>query len=344
MRKPLFALLILLAIPVSGIALNTVATGFQVGSSQVTIDAHGTCKRVSATDGTLYFVPTNTSAEWSAFRANKPAGVNTTACDPVRIYLTSGTTWTVPADWNSASNTIEVIGGGGGGGGGNRGARGYVSGSGGGGGGYSKRENIVFVPGSDVEYQIGAGGAGGTKYTNGSPGGDTFMACEASEGCDFFGGSSFIIYAKGGSAGLYPSRSAPNLGGQASAGVGSVKYSGGSGENGISGYAGHGAGGGGGGGAAGINGGGVSAVSLSGGSGDAGVGGQGGNPTMPGGQGTEWNSSYGSGGGGGGGQLASGITAGQGGGLYGAGGGGAIDTVSGGNGSSGIIVITYMPQ
>jgi hypothetical protein len=29
------------------------------------------------------------------------------------IYLTSGSTWTVPSDWNSANNTIEVIGGGG---------------------------------------------------------------------------------------------------------------------------------------------------------------------------------------------------------------------------------------
>ena len=32
---------------------------------------------------------------------------------PVTIFLTSGTSWTVPSDWNSANNTIEVIGGGG---------------------------------------------------------------------------------------------------------------------------------------------------------------------------------------------------------------------------------------
>ncbi len=30
------------------------------------------------------------------------------------IFLTSGTSWTVPSDWNNAANTIEVIGGGGG--------------------------------------------------------------------------------------------------------------------------------------------------------------------------------------------------------------------------------------
>src|SRR3989344_3853059 len=32
-----------------------------------------------------------------------------------RGYLTSSTSWTVPSDWNSSSNYIEVIGGGGGG-------------------------------------------------------------------------------------------------------------------------------------------------------------------------------------------------------------------------------------
>ena len=49
------------------------------------------------------------------------------------IVLTrdAGTAWPVPADWNNASNTIELIGGGGGGSAGDRGAN---SGGGGGGG------------------------------------------------------------------------------------------------------------------------------------------------------------------------------------------------------------------
>ena len=34
-----------------------------------------------------------------------------------QIFLTSGTTWTVPEDWNSSSNTVELLGAGGGGGG-----------------------------------------------------------------------------------------------------------------------------------------------------------------------------------------------------------------------------------
>lgn len=36
-----------------------------------------------------------------------------THAEDVVIFLASGTAWQVPANWNSASNTIEVIGGGG---------------------------------------------------------------------------------------------------------------------------------------------------------------------------------------------------------------------------------------
>jgi hypothetical protein len=72
------------------------------------------------------------------------------------IFLTSGTSWTVPADWNNSNNTIEVIGGGGGG---------EVSvanvGTGGGGGGYSKITNLALTGGASVTINIGSGGAGG---------------------------------------------------------------------------------------------------------------------------------------------------------------------------------------
>lgn len=39
------------------------------------------------------------------------------------VFLTTGTTWTVPADWNNLSNYIETVGGGSGGGGGGQLAR-----------------------------------------------------------------------------------------------------------------------------------------------------------------------------------------------------------------------------
>src|ERR1019366_5704547 len=55
------------------------------------------------------------------------------------IFITSGTTWTVPSDWNSSNNTIEAIGGGGGGA---DGSGSNVNGAGGAGGDYAKVSNV----------------------------------------------------------------------------------------------------------------------------------------------------------------------------------------------------------
>src|SRR5437867_6399087 len=88
------------------------------------------------------------------------------------IFLTSGSTWTVPPDWNSASNTIEVIGGGGGGSGGSSSNEG---GDGGGGAAYSKITNLALTPGATVTYAVGAGGAGGAPGAHGGDGGDTYF-------------------------------------------------------------------------------------------------------------------------------------------------------------------------
>src|SRR2546428_643566 len=65
-----------------------------------------------------------------------------------RLFLTSGTSWIVPTDWNSDPNTIEVVGGGGG-------APYRHQGGGGGGGAYSRIENLHLVPGAVVQYTIG---------------------------------------------------------------------------------------------------------------------------------------------------------------------------------------------
>src|ERR1039458_5344659 len=62
------------------------------------------------------------------------------------IFLSStNASYTVPSDWNSANNTIEVIGAGGGG-------SDSVSGvgSGGGGGAYSKSVNITLTPSGTI--------------------------------------------------------------------------------------------------------------------------------------------------------------------------------------------------
>lgn len=57
---------------------------------------------------------------------------------PVQIILTSGTFWTVPADWNSANNKVECIGAGRSGG-----------------GAYAWKNNLTLTPGTNVTYQIG---------------------------------------------------------------------------------------------------------------------------------------------------------------------------------------------
>ena len=76
---------------------------------------------------------------------------------PTIVFLTNTalTTWTVPSDWNNATNIVECIGGGGGGtdGGGN-------VGTGGEGGHYARSKNLTLTPGATVNIAIGAGGAG----------------------------------------------------------------------------------------------------------------------------------------------------------------------------------------
>src|SRR5437868_308834 len=101
-----------------------------------------------------------------------------------QIFLTSGTTWTVPNDWVNSNNTIEVIGGGGGGGGGfqqSTGNGGY-GGGGGGGGGYSKAVNVTLTPGAVVGINIGTAGSGGASSANGTAGTDTYL-CNSTASC-----------------------------------------------------------------------------------------------------------------------------------------------------------------
>lgn len=270
------------------------------------------------------------------------------------VFLTTGTSWTVPSDWNSSQNTVEVIGGGGGGGPGGSGFNGYLGmgGAGGGGGAYAIA-SANLTPGSTVSYRIGAGGVAGLwaqgAGTTGGAGGDTYFngsSCTGSSVC-----------ARGGGGGIYgtpptnqgwvnPAENPANIapGGTVGAGTG---YTGGNGGLDGGSWA-----GGGGGGAAGLNGAGNSADATIAGSGDAGLGGAAGYNGV-GGNGTEWSSSpaYGSGGGGAVTQAFSGV--GNRGGYYGAGGSGGAGGANtsctpwcqaggnGGTGTPGLIVIKY---
>ncbi len=109
---------------------------------------------------------------------------------PKKIFLTAGSSWTVPADWNSANNTVEVIGGGGGGAAGQPAP--VYSGGAGGGGAYAKRSNVVLTPGASVTYRVGPAG------TASGAGGDTYF-CNSASNCASIAGTAVVAGAKGGS-------------------------------------------------------------------------------------------------------------------------------------------------
>lgn len=120
--------------------------------------------------------------------------------------------WTAPEGVTEV--TAEVWGAGGGGGGQNLASDG---GGGGGGGGYS-RSTLTVVPLQIYSASVGQSGSGGVGVA-GTNGGDTWFS------------SSLILLAKGGTSGS-PSPGIPpsgGLGGQAAAGIGNVKFSGGNG-------------------------------------------------------------------------------------------------------------------
>lgn len=237
------------------------------------------------------------------------------------VFLTSGTSYARPADWNDASNSIEAIGGGGGGGGGTSDpCLGFTSGNGGGAGAYAKVSNQTLA--ASTAYAIGAGGTGTTGASigvpNGNPGGNTTWA-------------STIVVAKAG---------VNTVGGTTAASTGTVKFAGGNAGSGAA-AATSGAGGG----AGGPNAAGNNASGTTGGRGDGTFGGLGGTLNNNGAAGAEYTATAGgtAGSGGGGGSSSSGAVGGRAGGLYGAGGSGSGGGSTAGNGAQGIIIVTYTP-
>ena len=216
------------------------------------------------------------------------------------IFLTSGSSWTVPVDWSS-TNTIECLGSGG------IGTSNGTYGGGGGGGAYAKISGFSATPGSSIPYQVGTGGGSLPTYFNST---STVLA-------DY--GRSSIGSVTGGSGGL------------AANSVGTVVYSGGNGGS-TSGGAVAGAGGGGSAGpsGAGKNGGNVTNSSYSG----AGGGGANGGSSTAGGNGTATTSGAGGAGTGGTGG-GTGVTSGAGNnGTLGGGGSGGQYNYTGGNGGA----------
>lgn len=234
------------------------------------------------------------------------------------IALTAGSTWVVPDDWNSATNTIEVIGGGGGGD-----SAGGAD-AGGGGGAYAKKDNVVLTPGATVTIAIGSGGPAGSPATSG---GDTYV-CDSTSNCASISGTAVVVGAKGGGG---ASGQTQGSGGAAGSSKGDVTYSGGDGGAGVN------WGGSGGGGAAGPNGDGAAgSTAFSGGQGAGGGGGSGGgtagSPGSTNNGGAGGNNDAGSGSGAGG---TSGSQAGSSGSNGGGGGGGYGGATNGAGGDGG---------
>lgn len=127
------------------------------------------------------------------------------------VVFTASGSWLCPIGVTSID--VEAWGGGGSGG-----VTKTQRACGGGGGGYSKKTGITVIPGNSYTINVGTGGAGvsgASAESNGNPGGDSY-----------FNNVSTVL-AKGGQAGSFGNAIGPALGGQASAGVGDVKHSGG---------------------------------------------------------------------------------------------------------------------
>ena len=338
-----------------GTTHSTTLTGLSNGSSYTTyVKCKDTAGNISTDSSTAYSV------------ASGGGGGS-----PITIVLTSGTSWTVPANWNNANNTIELIGAGAGGASGGS-ANGGVIGAGGGGGKYGKKTNVTLAPGTAVVIQVGRGGSAGVgNDVNGTAGGDTIFNSAATTvaGC-----SGSAICVQGGQAPTGTTFTVGGAGGSTSFGINSGANGGAGGAGGtISGMPGGGgsggplgagakggdgdvaggstqAGSGGGGadnGSAGIQApdGGTAGAGGTNGSG-VGGGGTGGSSHSNGGAGTNentWGVGIGPGGGGGGGGNASPGGNGGPGAIGGGGGGGSWRATSGGAGGNGIIVITYTP-
>lgn len=119
--------------------------------------------------------------------------------------------WTVPATWNSANNSIHAIGGGGFGG---FESGSFNGGSGGGGGAYSGIANLALTPAASISYRVGAGGTDAGSVN----GGDTW-----------FNGATLAASSVGAKGGTAASFRTPGTGGAAASGVGTTKHSGGNG-------------------------------------------------------------------------------------------------------------------
>lgn len=288
-----------------------------------------------------------------------------------QITNTATTSWTVPSDWDSASNKIHLFGGGGGGRTGATSGNNRAAGGGGGGGGYTLVEDFSASPGTSITIAVGAAGTSGAPPTAGgnttwnaganvAGGGQPGTATTTPTSAGGAGGTGTYAGGSGG-AGAFGTAASTGYGGGGGGGAGGPNGNGGNGGAGFgSSITANIAGGGGGGNGGGTNGGNASAATggtggnnflgtgggattnadgLLGGGGAGGIGGLGGR----GGSGFDVLNSVGGGGGNAGSRGSAGA------GLYGGGGAGGQVTTTGGSGGvtnagQGAIIIEYFPK
>jgi hypothetical protein len=307
---------------------------------------------------------------------------SSTSSPQTAYLLTSGTTFTVPSDWNNSNNNIYMIGAGGGGASAAVSGNNRAAGGGGGGGAYTQLTNFIAAPSSSITYSIGTSGNIGANGGNTTWNSGTYAANGG------FGGTSATTPTSAGGAGgtaqtvsgIITAAFAGGNGGAgafgtaASTGYGAGGGGGAGGANGVGRNGGTGigssttasiAGGGGGANGGGSNGGnaalaslgaggnnfngtgGATTTSAAGTNGGGGAGGESSRGGTAGGNGIDILNSFGGGGGRGG--NASAPAPGDNTGLYGGGGGGAGVTTAGagggngGAGSQGAIFIVYTP-
>ena len=285
--------------------------------------------------------------------------------------LTSGTTWTVPVNWNSSNNTVYMIGAGGGGAASAVSGDNRAAGGGGGGGGYTVLTNQSLTPAASIPYTIGTslsdtnGGSTTFNTTNTAGGGSKGTATTTPTSAGGAGGAGVTSNGGAGGAGAFGTVASSAYGAGGGGGAGGPSGTGGTGGVGfgsttqslIAGGGGGGNGGGsaGGNGSSGLGGGGGNNFNGLGGgvgtsgaatSGTVGGGGGGGANNFQGASGGSGidiaNTIGGAGGRGGGGVTTSATNTG----LYGGGGsGGGMGTIGqalgGAAGSQGVIFIVY---
>ena len=344
-------------------------TGYVTGANYISV--RDIVFTPSVTDGTDYirwYVGEN-----SVFLNNVTGALAQTynLSTSFKVYvLESGTSWTVPVDFNTANNIIHLYGAGGGSGAGEAGSSPVGAGGGGGGGGYTQVANLFGYLDQVFTYSIGTGGTGGASQSaNGANGGGTTFSTYSAGGGSGGRGSPAGASGAGGTGGVGttfnggtggaggggaggPSPTASGGGGGGAGGaLGAGKNGGAGGATNSSTYG----GGGGGVGATGSAGSGGGASPSTGGNNNDGVGGGtsatfafsggGGAGSVTGGS-AQWNgsdgidvlNSFGAGGGGGGSTTTGGI-----GGRYGGGAGGGGTNGLGNSGRNGVIIIVYLP-